>query len=164
VKRFRRGRGFERVGKLPAHGLGLPVGRAKELRLAHAWRRIAGETMARHARARRVLRGILEVEVDERSWYDAVEPLLGSLARELAETCPELGIRRYRLLRADARSLPEPSPLPNVALRRREAPSAPGRAHAEVVPEVPTDPLERLRRLGRRYEARAHDRRPGQKP
>jgi hypothetical protein len=120
--------------------------------------------MARHARARRVLRGILEIEVEERPWYEAVEPHLGGLARELADSCPELGIRRYRMILTGARSLPEPYPLPKVAPPRGEATSAPGPASPEVFPEVPTDPMERLRRLGRRYQARGRDRRPDQKP
>ena len=120
--------------------------------------------MAQHARARRVLRGILEVEVEERAWHDAVEPLLGSLARQLANSCPELGIRRYRLIRTGARSLPEPCPLPTAADPALEPRVSAESDFPQPVPEVVTDPTERLRRLARRYLAHAGGRRPDQKP
>ncbi len=110
----RRRRGFERAGAFGTQGLGLPAPRARELRLVTAWRACAGGPLAERARALGVRRGVLEVVVEDSRWLATVADLLPSLGARVAERCPDLGIRRCRVVvRGDA---------------GRETPSVPVRA------------------------------------
>lgn len=165
----RRGHGgFRQVGRIPAGRLGLPANRSRELRLAQAWRNVAGESLARGARARRVLRGVLEVEVDDRAWYDAVAELLPLLARRLADRYGELGVRRYRLCLTDQADLPEALPIaapgaaedpgaardpaaPPRTPRPRNAPTSTAAGATKAGDAGGATDEERLLRVARRY-------------
>jgi len=94
----RRRRGFERAGAFGTQGLGLPAPRARELRLVSAWRACAGGPLAERARAIGVRRGVLEVAVEDVRWLETVADLLPSLGARVAERCPDLGIRRCRVV------------------------------------------------------------------
>jgi predicted nucleic acid-binding Zn ribbon protein len=102
VSVHRRRRGFERAGRLPPREFDLPRARARELVLATSWRRVAGEPIAKHARAVGVRRGVLEIAVDDERWLAMLRPLLAGLAARLSTLCPELRVRKFRLHRADA--------------------------------------------------------------
>ena len=93
----RRRRGFERIGTSGARGLSLPPPRARELLLADAWQRAAGTALAARARAVRVERGVLEIEVPERRWADALRQQLRELASRTAALAPDLQIRKLRV-------------------------------------------------------------------
>ena len=93
----RRAKGFEPMGKLDPRQMGLPVGKARQLRLEQAWRKIAGEALSRRARAISLRRGVLEIEAEDRAWLAAVEPLLPRLAGRLVARHPDLGVTKYRL-------------------------------------------------------------------
>ena len=95
--RDRRERGFERAGACGAARLGL----AKELRLAAAWSAAAGEGIARQVSALRLRAGVLEVEVADRAWAEALATLLPRIARGVAARDPDLGVARCRLIVRD---------------------------------------------------------------
>lgn len=95
----RRVRGFERAGSLPPGQLGLPAGRARELVLQRAWRRVAGEAIARRAIALHIRRGVLEIAVADAHWAATLTELIPRLAGRLAASFPELGVRKFRLRR-----------------------------------------------------------------
>ena len=147
----RRDRGFERAGRLPADQLGLPRARGRELVLARAWRRVAGEVVARRAVARRVARGVLEVEVDDERWIETLGPLVPRLAGRLAAHYPDLRIRKFRLVLDRSRPLPRPQPVEAVD---EEPPPSALRSPANGDPSDPTgdeSPAERLKRVMERY-------------
>jgi hypothetical protein len=147
----RRDRGFERVGGLPADQLGLPRARGRELVLDRAWRQVAGEAVARRAVARRVVRGVLEVEVDDERWIETLRPLVPRLAGRLAGQYPELRVHKFRLILDRSRPLPRPQPVE--AIDRAAPPSEP-RSPAKSAPHDPTSdeaPAERLTRIMERY-------------
>jgi predicted nucleic acid-binding Zn ribbon protein len=98
----RRKRGFERAGSFRPDQLGLPARRSRDLHLALAWIRVAGEAIARHARAMRVRRGVLEVEVLDPRWMATMKELMPRLTGRLTAACPELRVRKYRLLDAES--------------------------------------------------------------
>jgi Dna[CI] antecedent, DciA len=97
----RRARGLEPLSVLGARGLGLSHARARELELEAAWRRVAGESLARRARVVALRRGVLELAVDGKAWRKAVEQLLPELGARLAREHASLGITRFRLLDAN---------------------------------------------------------------
>lgn len=94
----RRKRGFERAGSFRPDQLGLPARRSRDLQLALAWLRVAGEGIARHARALRVRRGVLEVEIRDPRWMATMKDLMPRLMGRLTATFPELRVRKFRLL------------------------------------------------------------------
>jgi hypothetical protein len=108
----RRRRGFEKAGAIPVGKLGFPSRRAQELTLFQAWEKVAGKSLARHAVVLGVRRGVLTVQASQRSWYDAVEPLLPQLAARLAVTEPRLGIKKFRLGMAGTDEVSEPQVVP----------------------------------------------------
>ena len=148
----RRRKGFRQVGQLSPRGMGLPIGRARELRAAHAWISVAGEAVARRARAW-VQRGVLEVEVAEPVWHQTLEPMLPELAWRLAAAYPELGVVRYRLRTPVTTKLPPARSLP------ADAPELPTGGGPEATrPEPRTgkgDLRKRLESLGQRYLERS---------
>ena len=160
----RRRRGFEPTGSCSPDQLGLPARKSRELRLAVAWREVAGEALARRAEAVRVHRGTLEVQVDERRWEVTVRGLLPRLAARLARGYPGLGVKRCRLLVADGESVSrgEAVALEEGEIRPAREPNAPATPEpprndgTEAQPEE--DLGERLARLGERYLARAEGR------
>jgi hypothetical protein len=93
----RRRRGFEPLGTSGARGFSLPPARERDLLLADAWQRAAGTALAARARAVRVDRGVLEIEVPERRWADALREQLRELASRAAALAPDLRIRRLRV-------------------------------------------------------------------
>jgi predicted nucleic acid-binding Zn ribbon protein len=95
-----RTRGFRRLGEVGPEQLDLPAGRASQLRLAAAWRRVAGDLVARRTTALAVRRGVLELQVADESWAGTLEALVPSLAERLSAECPGLGIRKVRWVRA----------------------------------------------------------------
>ena len=101
MDRERREHGFERAGACGPRGLGLSTQREAELRLAVAWNAAAGPELARRATAVGGRGGVLEVEVKDPQWRDALEDLLPVLAARGAARAPDLGLRRWRLLLRD---------------------------------------------------------------
>jgi len=97
----RREHGFERVGRCGPQPLGLSGARAVELRLALAWNEAAGPELARRAKALGVRAGVLEVEVADPCWSDALSELLPRLAARVAACDARLGVRRCRLIVRD---------------------------------------------------------------
>jgi len=170
----RRRRGFEPAGSCSPNQLGLPAKRSRELRLALAWREVAGEPLARRAQAVRVSRGTLEVQVDERRWEVTVRALLPRLAARLARSCPALGVKRCRLLVQDGEAVSRGEALALEQDEHSEDREPPGPRMAEVAKAEQEDPSaaedlgERLARLGERYLARSEQReirtRSGQGP
>jgi hypothetical protein len=149
VRARRRSRGLERAGGLPAGELGLPLPAARELVLAHAWREIAGEAVARRVQPLRVQRGVLELAVADGAWERAIEELLPRLAGLLAARRPDLRLSRLRLHvpGAPARTA-RIEPVPDDPPRERARPARPEPAASPPPPE----PLEaRLRRAIARY-------------
>lgn len=120
MNRHRRASGFLALGSLHPRELGFPERRSKELRLAHAWRRVAGEPLASRARATRVVRGVLHIHVEDPRWAPVVRRVLPRLAGRLSGSFPELGVKKLRLEIKDAG---EPSCTRTVA---PEPPDAPG--------------------------------------
>jgi len=106
-----RRRGFERLGATGARALGLPASRARALTLADAWRRAAGAALAERARALRVERGVLEIEVPEGRWAEALEDDLVTLAARAAALAPGLAIRKLRVRLPDGTEARAASPL-----------------------------------------------------
>jgi len=147
----RRDRGFERAGRLPADQLGVPRARGRELVLDRAWRQVAGEAVARRAVARRVVRGVLEVEVDDERWVETLGHLVPRLAGRLAARYPELRVRKFRLILDRSRALPRPQ---SVEAVDETPPSPEPRPPAESAAlDQPSDvaPAERLTRVMERY-------------
>jgi len=66
-----------------------------------AWRACAGGALAERARAVGVRRGVLEVAVEDARWVETVADLLPTLGARIAERCPDLGIRSWRLVTPD---------------------------------------------------------------
>ncbi len=110
----RRRRGFERVGDLPAHQLGLPLGRARELVLQRVWREVAGELIARQAPVEGVRRGVLEIRLPDGPWGRILPDLLPQLAGRLAAGHPTLAVTGYRLLTGGSAAAQPAHPLPTV--------------------------------------------------
>jgi hypothetical protein len=63
--------------------------------------------MAERAEARRVARGVLEIHLRDGRWAEATAELIPRLVRRLATSCPELGIRSYRVI-VDGEAVPRP--------------------------------------------------------
>ena len=158
----RRRRGFERTGTCSPDQLGLSSRRSRELRLAVAWREVAGETLANRAAALRVSRGTLEVQVDERRWEVTVRALLPRLAARLARLYPVLGVKRCRLLVQDGDSVSRGEAVAleeDELLADREPPTPRPLDDSKREDPSPDEDLgERLARLGERYLARAEGR------
>ena len=93
----RRRRGFEPVGRVSATELGLSRRRADELTLRVAWRRVAGEALARRAAALSIERGVLVIGIEDERWVETAKALIPRLVGRLAGSHPELGVRRCRL-------------------------------------------------------------------
>lgn len=152
----RRRRGFERAGKLPLDGLGLPGTRARELVLTRVWESVAGPVLAAHARAVRVRRGVLEIEVAHGRWSETLIEMLPGLATRVSRVCPELGVRKFRLRRPDSDQLETAQPIDdqigNSAPVEPQEPPAPRDRAIEVVEARPLE--ERLKELARRYVER----------
>jgi hypothetical protein len=169
----RRRRGFERAGSCAPNKLGFSSARAREVKLALAWRRVAGGVLADRTPGLRVKRGVLEVEAPDRRWNETLIALLPRLAGKLAADHPELGVRKCRVItheatedRAGGRRTPPPTlelVTPNTCTPTG-APEVTGESDGRT-PRRPADadPVERLRVLGERYLARGEMRRD-QKP
>lgn len=114
----RRSNGFEPAGRIRPDELGLSRKRARALLLAVAWRRVAGEALSARAEARRLSRGVLEVETGDPGLAATLRSTLPDLAGRMAADFPALGLRKCRVIetgRAEARSRP-------VEVRRPEPP------------------------------------------
>ena len=149
--------GFLRAGQINPSQLDLPPGRARALLLEHAWRQAAGEVVARQAPAIRITRGILEVRVPDERWAETLTALLPRLAGRLAAAHPELGVRKFRLVREDgpaspSRALPaiEPDDIPRTRSPPVEPSSPPS---SDPASPPPSDTEERLRQLMESYVA-----------
>lgn len=88
------------MGRIGADELGLPRKQARALLLAVAWRRVAGEALAERAPARRVFRGVLEVEASGPRCAEELRRVLPALAGRIAADYPALGVRRCRVIEA----------------------------------------------------------------
>jgi hypothetical protein len=117
VERRRRKGAFDRLGRLPAERLGLSARRTRELALADAWRRAAGEALSRRTQALRVERGVLLIRRldDAPDWAGTLAALLPELGGRVAALRPEIGVKRIRLLDAAGRALGGPQPVRPVA-------------------------------------------------
>jgi hypothetical protein len=164
MARRRRRRGFEPTGTCAPEQLGLPTKRSKELKLAVAWREVAGDVLAGRAEVVRVTRGTLEVQVDERRWEVTTRALLPRLAARLSRGYPALGVRRCRLLVVDGESVRrgEAVDLDQAELRAEGAPRARRRGSRgeskRKEPPAGEDIAGRLARVGERYLERAEQR------
>lgn len=160
MQKPRRRRGFERAGTVPATRLGLPARRVRDLSLLQGWQSVAGETLSRHAPARGVVRGVLEIEASDRRWHDAIEPLLPELAARLAVEQPALGVKKFRLHLVGEHAVPEARVVPGFVAAAppvrapRPRRGAPGAAMPEA-PEAPTPTPPTREDLERRLERAA---------
>ena len=160
----RRRRGFEHAGTLPLNSLGLPRGRARDLILAQAWEEVAGSKLVHHARALRVQRGVLEIEISGGRWTDTLSELLPGLTGRLSRRYPELGVRKFCWIVRDSK---ERGPI--LALETSRETEARATEAVEAAPETPVPPRqeiethdrhdqgERLEELARRYLERGGD-------
>jgi len=96
--RERQAAGFKRLGETGVRGLGLPGNRARALTMETAWRAAAGESMARRAVVRRLIRGVLEIDVAEPAWRSAVLRYLPEIEARLKRDHPALGIEHVRMM------------------------------------------------------------------
>ena len=169
----RRRRGFERAGSCAPEKLGFSSARAREVKLALAWRRVAGGVLADRTPGLRVKRGVLEVEAPDRRWNETLIALLPRLAGKLAADHPELGVRKCRVITYEApeeRTGRRRTPPPTLELVPPDACTPTGAPEATREPDsrsarrpVDADQGERLRVVGERYLARGEMRRD-QKP
>ena len=88
---------FRSLGELGPGATGLPVRRLRDLALADAWRRVAGEAIARRTGKIRVARGTLVIEAPDRRWAEVLSTDVPRLAGRLAAEVPGAGIRRASL-------------------------------------------------------------------
>lgn len=142
----RRGTGFSRLGSIPAERLGLPAKRSRQLAEAAAWARAAGAALAARCRVS-VVRGILEVEVEDARWREVVRLHLPTLAARFARLAPTARVRKARLRRAgsDVAALEvAPASADDVGLGPPEEVPAPGRP-AEAADEGVSERLLRIR-------------------
>jgi hypothetical protein len=160
----RRRRGFEPLGASGTRELPLPPPRARELLLADAWRRVAGTTLAARARAVRVERGVLEIEVPERRWADALREQLRELASRASALAPELHIRKLRVHLPDGSEAVAVAPLDEAPATAKDPAILPGKTPAggrgvgEEQGELTPDALAKLRD---RYLAKSERKRRG---
>jgi predicted nucleic acid-binding Zn ribbon protein len=98
MKDVRRSRGFEPLGSIGAHALGLSAARAKDLELQAAWRHVAGPAIARRASVLGLRRGVLDLAVAEPAWRRALLNLLPELGARFARHHPALGVTRFRII------------------------------------------------------------------
>jgi hypothetical protein len=147
----RKGR-FLAAGELDPLQLGLPRARARELLLASAWRRTAGEALARHVGARKGRGDVLVLSVRDERWAAALGEILPSLAARLAARFPELGLARFKIEGLAGGDLAA-EPLPSLA---DEEPRLAGHAEPPGAAEAgpPRSLEERLVDLARAYLAR----------
>ncbi len=156
----RRGRsGFEPVGRVKVDRLGLPGSRSRQLELALAWREVAGDEVAARARAIRVLRGVLEIEVADLRWADTLAPMIPRLAGRLTARHPGLGVKKFRIMRGGGRKAPAELVEPVEAADDPVA--SPSRSRIETAePSPEMDVGERLEALMRNYLDRGGDQKP----
>ena len=154
--------GLERAGAFPEASLPFPARRRRELKLALAWRSVAGSAIAAQAPVRGIRAGTLIVETEEARWAETLRELLPRLGIRLARRYPELGVRRCRLILRDdtGRSME------TIALEAEAdvEPAEPARRVSRPVATIPISEDElrrRLEQLGSRLLARAAER---QKP
>lgn len=156
----RRGEGrFERAGSADLREVGLPAREARRLRIEHAWARAAGEAVGRRARASDVKRGILEIDVDDRTWLVELRPLLPRVVARIAREFPELGVRKFRL-RLEGSVLEGARPV--VSDEAAEPPGtapAPRSFEGEETPRPATVTEGDLLEIARRYLERGRERR-----
>jgi len=144
-----------RAGEIAPRRLGFASRKARDLRLAAAWRRVAGPGIADRARPERMRQGTLLLRVDDPSWLPTLEALLPRLLAGLNEAEPCLGVVAGRLHVAGEAEPREP--------RRCDARATPLPELPAAAPAEPDRSLDerRLRRAMERYLARRGD---AQKP
>ena len=131
--------------------------------LRHAWEEVAGATVARRVPALRISRGILEIEVPDQQWADAVRALLPRLAGRLAARYPGLSVRRFRLVRPGSKTPEAAENLPAAVEQETSRKLERARVEAVAVPDADFDPEERLATAMEHY-LEAGDRKQTQKP
>ncbi len=142
--------------------LGLPGSRSRQLELVSAWRAVAGEEVAARARAIRVLRGVLEIEVADPRWADTLAPMIPRLAGRLTARHPALGVKKFRILRGAGRKDPA-EPVESVAPGDDSEVSDPPLRTEAAEPSANVtsgDVGERLDALMRNYLRRGGDQKP----
>jgi len=100
------------VGCVGVEATGLPRRQARQLLLEHAWGRVAGEVIARRARAVRIERGVLDIDVVEPAWAKVLVPFVQRIAGRLVRDFPELGVKKLRLRVGGEVALPASAPEP----------------------------------------------------
>lgn len=159
----RRGEGgFRGAGSFDAEAAGLPKPLAKKLELIRAWRSVAGPILADRARAVQIVRGVVELAVEDPAWARQVVPLLPLLAARLTRAAPTLGIRKFRVTVGGEVRIPPTAP-PEVNEHPATAGPAPPLASSAAIPDLPSegDPEARISDLARRYLAAARRRTRG---
>ena len=94
----RRAGGFIRAGQADLSRTGMPRRRTLELRLHHAWLKVAGGELAGRLKPVRIVRGCLEMEFLDAKWSAALKAVLPGLVNRLARADAGLGIRKFRIL------------------------------------------------------------------
>jgi hypothetical protein len=136
----RSARGFIRAADMDIDRIGLSKVRTRALKLEIAWHRAAGKAVAGRARPLHVRRGVLHVRVDDPRWLEVLKNMIPSLAGRMAAACPELKIRKYRLVLHDGESFEKqaeavcapPTDEPCGSGPARPDPSDPERATVEI--------------------------------
>ncbi len=145
--------GFRRIDSTSLAEQAMPRATARRLRLAQAWREVAGAGLARRAETLRVARGILDVRVTDERWRRALGQLLPALIARLGFAHPELRIRRYRICVAPEEPRGRSLPIPDAG----QLPALPPRAAA--IRPAPRPSVESsdstVRSLAQRYLERA---------
>jgi hypothetical protein len=150
------------LAEIRPEAAGLPPAAAKELALAHAWRRAAGAVLYARLPALRIRRGVLEVGVPDPRWAEAMRPLLPKLVGRMAAAAPDLRITRFRVV-------VEGGTVPDVAIPVERAPGveppsqdadtarAPVAAETLEIGSLAERYLSRSRNLGPTVKRRSED-------
>jgi hypothetical protein len=107
-----------------------------EMRARAAWTQAAGEKIARHTRATRLVRGTLTVEVEDMIWQRQLAPLSHFLVRNLARILGEAAVSDI-----DFRPMP-PRRGPQSASSARPSPA--GRIGGADEADAIRDPVMRM--------------------
>lgn len=162
MRRRHRRHEFERAGAFPGQSLPFPARRRRELKLALAWRSVAGPAIAARAPVCGIRAGTLIVETKEARWAVILRELLPRLGSRFAQRYPELGVRRCRLvLRDDTGRSAETIPLGSEAEDGSADPAPPRDLPSDGIPISQDELRQRLEQIGARLALRAATR---QKP
>ncbi len=94
-----RKKGFKSVGELMGGALeGLGVGNmVEEKRMIEEWERVVGEKVAGRSRARKIVRGVLFVEVENSVWMQEIRFQKDRIIDRIRGMFPEVKVEDIRL-------------------------------------------------------------------